>query len=213
MINKLLKGYLYTQIIMKTREKIITAFEKLVIDNHGRIPSNIEIAKEAKVAKGAMYYYFKDKDDLIDAVIFNSIEKMKQNCTKILSNPELDSLNKLSALFIFYLKNIKKKGTFLYSKENNLLHQKILKSYITHLTPILSEIIAEGCERDIFNCIYPSLIAEFLLSELIISLDQTVMHFTEEELKQKMTGLSYVMSKLLETDPNSFNFLFEEIRN
>lgn len=195
---------------MNTREKILNAFEKLIIDKNGKVPSNIEIANSAGVAKGAMYYYFKDKDSLIDAVVLNNVSQMTNNCTKILSNPQLDSLQKLSALFTFYLQTLST-NAFLHSATNNTFHQKVLKSYIVHLTPILTEIIEDGCNHNVFNCKYPSLIAEFLLSELLITLDQSLIRFTQEELKQKMMGLAYIMSKILETPPNSFDFLFTNL--
>lgn len=195
---------------MNTREKILMAFENLIFENNGKVPSNIEIAKKAGVAKGAMYYYFEDKDKLIDAVILSTVDRMTKNCIKILSNSQLDSLQKLSTLFIFYLHNLRT-NVFLGSSDNNSFHQKVIKSYITHLTPVLTNIIEEGCSSGTFSCKYPALIAEFLLSELFITLDPSMIHFTHEELEQKMVGLAYVMSKLLETNQNSFDFLFKNL--
>lgn len=196
---------------MKTREKILTAFEEYVIKNHGKIPSNIELANYAEVAKGAMYYHFKNKDDLIDSAISMSIDRMTNGCTKILNNNELNSLEKLSSLYQFYLNGIKRGELFLYSSSNTAFHQKILKSYITHLIPIVSSLISEGVNEKIFKCEYPTTVAEFFLTELIFSLDRTIFLLTKEELKQKMIGLSHIMDKLLETPSDSFSFLYKSI--
>jgi Transcriptional regulator len=197
--------------MLNTREKILDAFERFVIENNGKIPSNIELAQFAGVAKGAMYYHFKDKEALIDLIIAKFVNQMKLNCTKILSNSNMTALEKMAALFAFYLRKIKNQESFLYAKETDFPRQKILKSYIFHLTPIITNVIDEGCSQQLFNCQHPAVVAEFLLSELMISLDPTIFSFTDEELRKKMFGLSYIMEKLLETSSNSFNFFFETI--
>lgn len=196
---------------MKTREKILTAFEEYVIKNHGKIPSNIELANYADVAKGAMYYHFKNKDDLIDSVIAMTVNKMTNSCTKILNNDKLNCLEKLSSLYQFYLNGIEKGEFFLYSNSNTIFHQKILKSYITHLVPIISNLISEGVTTKMFNCKHPAIVADFFLTELFFSLDRTIFLLTKDELKQKMIGLSYIMDKLLEAPKDSFSFLYKNI--
>jgi AcrR family transcriptional regulator len=59
-----------------------------------------EIAKIARKAKGSIYYHFASKEDLFREVIIKEMNNLKNQLTKIFTNPELSAYEKLNKYFI-----------------------------------------------------------------------------------------------------------------
>ena len=63
------------------KEKILDAMQRLMERTHAQAISVSDIAKEAGIGKGSIYYYFKSKEDILEAVIerfySDAIEKSK----------------------------------------------------------------------------------------------------------------------------------------
>ena len=62
----------------KTRLKLIQATERLLRTNGLACVTTREIAREAQVAEGALYHHFKDKAELIDAVVEASMGDFRE---------------------------------------------------------------------------------------------------------------------------------------
>lgn len=64
--------------VNKTRLKLIQATERLLRTNGLARVTTREIAREAQVAEGALYHHFKDKAELIDAVVESSMGDFRE---------------------------------------------------------------------------------------------------------------------------------------
>ena len=98
-----------------TKTKLInTAFKEFL--ETGFEESKLEdIALKAGVTRGAFYWHFKDKNDLLDSVIeFKDIESMKI-CSQIFESqlPPYDKLKKIVSLNFPEIKSAKKEANFV----------------------------------------------------------------------------------------------------
>lgn len=71
---------------METQEKILSAAEQLFA-NQGFDSTTIDqIAQEAGLTKGAVYYFFQNKADLFCRLVDPGIEYIEQHCRKVIYN-------------------------------------------------------------------------------------------------------------------------------
>ena len=70
------------------RQEFVDAAEKLFREN-GIVDTTVNnIVKELNVAKGLFYYYFKSKDDVIDAISAKYAEAFNESMRKSMSTPD-----------------------------------------------------------------------------------------------------------------------------
>jgi len=138
-----------------TREKIVAAARTL-ITRYGFFKTTIEdIAKSLHVGKSALYYYFKDKDEIIKAMLAEDIGKIKDQILQILAATEApqDKLKKYSVIRMTFFKEYATVYSVL--KDEYMLHfayiQKIRKEYDEFEASLIREIMAEGVKKGIFS--------------------------------------------------------------
>ncbi len=68
------------------REEIISAAQKLIIQKGYRKTSVEDITKEAGIAKGSFYTYFKSKDSLMESIFSEKIEELSKGLEDSLKN-------------------------------------------------------------------------------------------------------------------------------
>ncbi|WP_400166649.1 TetR/AcrR family transcriptional regulator [Fidelibacter multiformis] len=86
--------------INDTKEMIINVANRLFSRFGFHKTSMDEIAKIARKAKGSIYYHFASKEDLFREVIIKEMNNLKNQLTKIFTNPELSAYEKLNKYFI-----------------------------------------------------------------------------------------------------------------
>jgi len=134
-----------------------------------------DISKTLDIAHGLVYHYFKSKDDLFDAVITRLFEDRMGEYVKI-ANSDLSPKEKLAEIFKLFSQRGEAQAIIeaFHAEENEMLRHKVRFIKIHFMTPILTEIIQEGCERGEFTARYPEETAHFLLhGELGIKASQT----------------------------------------
>jgi len=137
------------------RDEIIKAAQKL-FKQYGLHKTTMEdIAKSMGRGKSTLYYYYKSKDEIIDAVILQEInelfEKTKNSVEKVTTAEE-----KLKAYFLVSLKTVKTKAN-LYKVvkgeiEDKVPHvKKLLKKFNTREITMVKEILLLGVGNGEFN--------------------------------------------------------------
>lgn len=48
---------------------ILNAMEELIVEDKGMACTVSDIAKQAGIGKGSIYYYFKSKEEILDALV------------------------------------------------------------------------------------------------------------------------------------------------
>lgn len=170
---------------MKNNEKrdiILDAMQQLMTNKDTRLISVSDIAKEAGIGKGSIYYYFKSKEDILNAVIERSYSSAIAHGKELLKASHLDALTKMEIIFSTCRDSSLElsrqvSGNFLEMQQSAFLHQQYIRIMVKHLKPILSDIIKQGTQEGSMSCKAPGEVAEIVLIILTIKLDK---HFTED---------------------------------
>ena len=194
------------------KKEILDVAEELFTAKGYDSTSTTEILERVGIARGTLYYHFKSKEEILDALIDRIIQGMVSNIRLALSDKST-ALQKLIS-FVGAMKvdsAIGKEITdYAHKPQNALMHQKIQNSLLAVLTPIASEIIEEGIKEGSFSTSYPEETAEMLLIYSSVVFDD-MNEMTPIEWKRKAEGFVFNMERLLGIKPGSISDIIKYI--
>ncbi|PID72830.1 MAG: TetR family transcriptional regulator [Desulfobulbus propionicus] len=135
--------------------KIIRAATK-VFAKKGFFNARIsDIAKEAKVADGTIYLYFKNKFDILISVFEQEVGKLTTQVTKLIEQ-ETDPKVKLQIFICKHLEEMKKNRNLaevihIELRQTNKLVRDYRKNSFSSYLNIVATIIEEGKQKNIFR--------------------------------------------------------------
>ncbi len=171
-----------------------------------------EIAKKAGIAKGGMYYYFRTKEEVLDALVERQYGGIIASCGALMAGSHGDAISKLALLLRSY-RTAQVDATLdvsLHMPQNAAIHQKSLGRILVALSPILAEVLAQGAAEGTFECAYPQEYAEILLSAFTFLLDPGIFSWTREQQGLKLRALADLLEAGLRAKPGSFAFLYAQ---
>ena len=193
--------------ILDAAEKLFAAkgFEKTTIN---------DILEETSIAKGTFYYYFKSKEDALDAIIKRRIDGFMARVQAIAADTKLEVPKKLLSIIIA----LKPQNTeqeefapFLHEPGNAQFHQKSLTESVLYLTPVLRNIAEEGNKQGIFSTPYPKESIEILLTAAMVLFDDGFFQWTKEEIAAKIPAFICAMERILGAKPGSMAVFAERL--
>lgn len=194
---------------MEKRELILNAMGELLASEKGATCSVSDIARKAGIAKGGMYYYFKSKEDVFDALVERTYNQIIEKCSAAISAEKGNALKKLQLLFYIYTTSIVDRSIdeYLHHPNNALIHQKSLAKILTSLSCVFTQIINEGISEGLFRCEYPEGLAQIILSNFCFLLDPGIFDWTEDQRLWKLTAISKILEHELNAPKGSFDFI------
>ena len=169
-----------------------------------------EIIEKAGIAKGTFYYYFKSKDEVLNAVIERGFENQIQGLRHIVDDNSINAIEKFKKILY---ENEKMHSDhnglieYLHKKENVVMHQKSLIHSIKKYAPVISEIISQGISEKLFKTEYQLELAEFLLVGMNFLLDSSIFPWEKEEYLARMKSMEDVIETTLRAEKGSFSFM------
>ena len=125
-----------------------------------------DIVKKIGVAQGTFYYYFKSKEEILEALINRQMQQVTFEMEKLTSDTTLDPLRKLELFFETILHTIRYKDgllfEFLYNDRYLHLMDKVARQGEEFISPFMLRIIAEGQEKAIFHVSHPEVAQAFI---------------------------------------------------
>jgi TetR/AcrR family acrAB operon transcriptional repressor len=91
---------------LETRNRILDAAEKVFFEKGVSHTTLADIALEAGVTRGAIYWHFANKGDLFTAMFDRSLLPLDELIEATLDTRELDPLGRLRDIFIWCMRNI-----------------------------------------------------------------------------------------------------------
>lgn len=180
------------------KKEILDVAEELFTAKGYDNTSTTEILERVGIARGTLYYHFKSKEEILDALIDRIIQGMVSNIRLALSDKTTVSQKLIS--FISSMKVDSAIGMeitdYAHKPQNALMHQKIQSSLLAVLTPIAAEIIKEGMKEGSLSTEYPEEAAEMLLIYSSVVFDD-MNEITEAEWERKAAGFVFNMERLL----------------
>lgn len=201
-----------TDIILNSAEELMCGMTNPVRD----ITVDM-IAKNAGIGKGSIYYYFKSKDEIIDAVIERSYSLAIR---EYFANAGVQSsvMEKLKTLFRSILAEEFRDSSKnvilpLHVQDDLLLHHKMMMTAIKTVSPILTAILAEGQADGSIHTEAPKESAEMIVAMLTFLLDISFFPADSESTYRKLKLYANVLETCLKAEKGSFDFLFTPPEN
>ena len=193
---------------MSKRDLILDTMLELLEEKKGESCSVSDIAKKAGIAKGGLYYYFKSKEEVVDALVERTYQEIIDECQQIALSAEYNAYQKLKNLYIHYRSAIVSSDldVYLHSPQNANIHQKSLAKILTSLSPIVAKIIQQGNQEKLFYCEYPLELSETILSIFCFLLDPGIFQWTPKQVERKMIVLVSLMENGLGVKAGSIDF-------
>ncbi|MCC8073076.1 MAG: TetR/AcrR family transcriptional regulator [Clostridiales bacterium] len=177
------------------KAEILDAAEKLFNEKGYAKATTEDIMEATGIAKGTLYYHFKNKEDILLAMIDRQIEQREVSMRRIADDKSFSAAQKLVKV-IQLLSHSGMMADGLYENGNSELHQKSFNRSLMRFTPIMTEIVEEGIKAGEFSTPYPQECVELLFcaSELH---DPRAFSWSKEVRKRKEEAFFWMLEKTL----------------
>lgn len=198
----------------RKKELILDAMQKLMKETNTQSISVSDIAREAGIGKGSIYYYFKSKEEILEAVIERAYASAIESSELLLSESEMNALTKMEIIYHTCrnssIELIKQEtDNFFGLQQSALHHQQFINILIKKLRPILADIIRQGNAEQSMSCTSPEEVAEIVLIILTIKIDNHITNDTKSQIQKTMETFADMLETSYGINPGSLSFLWK----
>ncbi len=170
------------------------------------------IIEKAGIARGTIYYHFKSKEDILDALINRRNTEFLTAARQIAADKSIPVLERLIRTFIAMNGDKDGKSELtrqMHKPQNALMHQKTHQAMMEGIPPILMEIIEDGINEGLFNTPYPYESLEMVVAYINAVFDDCAEKLTGEELLRRVKAFIFNLERLFGTEPGRFDRVIE----
>lgn len=187
------------------KNEILDVAERLFVTKGFDNTSTNDILSEIGIARGTLYYHFKSKADILDAMIERITKQLIGKAAKIFDEKDIPILQRLTMMIMA----LNVPGSLgqevmeqVHKPQNALLHQKMQERLLLSITPLLAGLIEEGMEQGICHTDYPQEVAEmtFLYSATVFD---TLAPYDKDAENEKIHAFIYNLERLLGMESGS----------
>lgn len=193
------------------KSEILDAAEQLFTTKGYSATTITDILTKVGIAKGTFYYYFKSKEEVMDAIVMRVIEDDVAQAKLIASDTSKTPTEKLFFILMGQKPQAEDNKNKLieqfHEPSNAEIHQKSLSQSILCLSPILADVVRQGIDENIFATQYPQEAIEFLMVSGQIIFDTAIFSWTEEQTQRRIEAFIDLMEKSLGAKKGSFSFM------
>lgn len=197
------------------KSELLDAAQKLFLEKGYAKTTVTDILNVHGLSKGVFYYYFKSKEEIMDAIIQRMVDSMVDNAKKIVANPNMTPPQKVLAILMGQGQTeemAKDKENMIHQfheVQNAEMHQKSLVQGINHLAPVMAEILIRDDEKNSFSTDYPQETVALLLAAGQVIFDVGLFERSKEENARYAVAFIEMMEKTLGVELGYFNALKE----
>lgn len=188
------------------KNEILDAAERLFGTKGFDGTSTGEILDAVGIARGTLYYHFKSKEEILDAMISRMTFRLVEKAEAVAAQKNVPVLQR----FVMMMLSLNVGGDSfgqellkqMHKPQNALMHQKMEKSMLSGLVPVIVGLINEGIEQGICQTDYPEEVAEmtFLYANTVFD---DLMEHSGEERQRKIEAFIYNLERLLNQERDS----------
>jgi len=192
------------------RSELIDTAEELFLKNGYDETAVSEIVRNAGVAQGTFYHYFRSKDDVLSAITDRWIEEIRAEIEDIASGDDSDAIDKILGVFGFFSslgKSRQRLVEYVHEERNAHLHIKFEKRVPQIIIPPFSRMIEEGVDEGFFDVRYPELAALSIMETAgaISHIHETYrLEDKTEEMKEITDATFDFIERILGAEPGIF---------
>lgn len=197
-----------TKDAIERKNEILDVAEKLFNEKGFDHTGTSDIAEKTGIAKGTLYYHFKSKEDIMDALIERRSAQIWDAAKKAAGNENLPVLERLFQTLLAM--NIAEQGgssemiEHIHKPQNALMHQKVHDALLAGIPPILMPVMEEGIRQGIFDTPYPYESLEIGIIYANTVFDDTAAKLPKKELAKKIEAFIFNLERLFGAKQGSF---------
>lgn len=187
------------------RSEILDVAERLFGTKGFDHTSTNDILNEIGIARGTLYYHFKSKEDILDAMIDRIIVRLMTKAKNIAKKKEIPVMQRITMTMV----ELNLDGplgdeimVLVHKPQNALLHQKMQEKLLAGVDPLIEEMIEEGIEQGLFYTDYPRETVEMIMLYSNIIFDFHV-EYTQETKNRKVAAFIYNIERLFGMESGS----------
>lgn len=170
-----------------------------------------DVMNHLGISKGAIYHYFKSKEELLEAVVEDIVNGHLEKMQTLIQETKGTTLQKMQII-------LEKSNEFaaqsvlqqLHKKGNEALHLRLLAATLIKQAPLYAKLIQLGCEEGIFQTEYPLECAEFILSAVQFLTDIGIYPWAKKDLDRRIQAFPKLIEQQLGAPTHSFQFLLTQ---
>jgi AcrR family transcriptional regulator len=182
----------------EVRSEIITVARK-VFTRHGYRKTTMDkIAKACKMGKSSLYYYYKSKEEIFEAVVVREAQELKRKLNRVVNAGETP-IERLKDYFLFRLYHVKTVSNFYTVLKDEDLEQmkfvqRVRSKFEEEEHKMVVEILEKGIEEGAFTINNPG-IGAIALSTMLKGLELPLFlnKYSREEKEKLLDDLIRVV--------------------
>lgn len=181
------------------RNEILDAAESLFVTKGFDRTSTNDILERVGIARGTLYYHFKSKEDILNAMIGRITDTYVKRAAKVVEKKDVPVLRRLTEMMLALNVDSDLGHEILeqvHKPQNALLHQKMQEGLLAGILPLITGLIEEGIAQGICQTDYPAEAAEMMLMYSGTVFDDLA-DYSEVERQKKIVAFIYHMERIL----------------
>jgi AcrR family transcriptional regulator len=194
------------------RLEIIAAAKKLFEKNGYENTSVETIIREAGIAKGTFYYYFKAKKDVLKALVKHIGLEMETHFISIVELKDLTAIDKLKLMIRGDKKKKISKSSvmeILHKPENRELQEQLNIQCVELIAPLIAKVLEQGKREGVFNAV-PIESIQLILAGSQFILDSGLFNWTPKKRITFLKALQDMFELMLGAKAGSLSFISNE---
>ena len=196
------------------RNEILDAADELFTQKGYDGTSTKDILEKVGIARGTLYYHFKSKEDIMDALIERYNVRLlgaAQEIAQDLNIPLVERIIRVVMALNISDGSSKEIMEHIHKPQNALMHQKIQRVIINGVTPILTGIIREGIEQGMFSTPFPYECMEMIVTYTNTVFDDDMVQMTNEERASRIQAFVFNAERLLGAESGSLMSRYSDV--
>ena len=173
------------------KREILLAARGLFISRGYDQTSINDILEVVEIAKGTFYYYFKSKEEVLEAIIIDIVEEGAFRAKKILSDRSVPLLERMMRAVLAQTPDFEGAEEIkmeLHRVENVKLHELYMRAMLRRMTEVMMDAVDEGIADGTFCTEYPKECVETFLLLGHLMFDCNTFGWESDELPVKMSA-------------------------
>jgi AcrR family transcriptional regulator len=153
--------------ILERRQELITVAAQLFLKQGYENTTVQQIIDSLNLAKGTYYYHFQSKEDILIAVSDKLISDTRTKLIAIHKQNDKDVLWRIREILSIFHDDFyrnRKIWKLVYHDKNIAMHKQVTKIGGKRFTPLLTDVIREGMEKDLVHVPHAHETAQALIS-------------------------------------------------
>ncbi|MGO5082365.1 TetR/AcrR family transcriptional regulator [Oscillospiraceae bacterium LCP25S3_F9] len=188
------------------RNEILDVAQRLFTAKGFDNTSTNDILNEIGIARGTLYYHFKSKEEILDAMIDRTTKQLVDKAKSIVYQKDVPVFERFTNMILtLNISNSSFGNEILqqvHKPQNALMHQKIEARLLAEVTPLITVLIEDGIKQGICSTDYPQEVAEmtFVYSNAVLD---NLNKYNDDERNRKINGYIYNLERLLNMERGS----------